>query len=149
MALAKRLIELGLDAEIYEKAANLQSLMSHISKIHPEETVRLIACNQRSIAGKYFTRNSGNVILRRVPLYQTIANERFDSDILAEILTGKFDVFVFSSPTSFDYFQQIIAGNDLLRSTAIAVFGETQPCIFGKTASIRNYSRHRFAGRIV
>ena len=122
---AKRLIELVPDAEIYAKAANLQSLLSHISKIHPEETVQLMHVTSVQSLENIAPEIPVNVILQRVPLYQTIANERFDSDILAEILTGKFDVFVFSSPTSFDYFQQIIAGNDLLRSTAIAVFGET------------------------
>lgn len=122
---AKRLIELAPDAEIYAKAANLQSLLSHISQICPEETVRLLHATSVQSLENIAPEIPGNVTLQRVPLYQTIANERFDSENLTEILTGKFDVFVFSSPTSFDYFRQIIAGDDLLRSTAIAVFGET------------------------
>lgn len=122
---AKRLIELVPDAEIYAKAANLQSLLSHISQIYPEETVRLLHVTSVQSLENIAPEIPGNVTLQRVPLYQTIANERFDSENLTEILTGKFDVFVFSSPTSFDYFRQIIAGDDLLRSTAIAVFGET------------------------
>ncbi len=61
----------------------------------------------------------------RLPLYRTVIEDRYTPEQIAQLKSRIYDLIVFSSPTSFDYFRKLWREDEALRNEAIMTFGET------------------------
>lgn len=111
--------------EINLVAESLQELLNEIQSIESEVSVSAIHLTSVQSLENIEIDIPNRMKLLRLPLYQTIIDDSHSSEEVRKIKNGNFDVIVFTSPTSFDYFRELLGDDRLIGDSKIAVLGDT------------------------
>ena len=122
---AERLREWAPGVKISLQAADLQRLIDRIIHSQPGNTVRILHPASVQSLQNISLAIPPEAEIVRLPLYRTTANYNFSAEELELIRSTHFDVIIFSSPTSFDYSQEILGEPFPPQTAAIAAFGKT------------------------
>ena len=108
--------------KIIFKAGSLQALVDKISRAQEKITVAHFTSEQS--IDKIQVNKLDHVQLKRIPLYRTVKDDALEPG-RKPLQPEEFDIIVFSSPTSFDYFREILDDAFPLHHSTIATFGKT------------------------
>ena len=113
------------DLTIDWQTQDLQSLIDKIHCRNPAKTLRLLHPTSLQSVQTIQLRTPENMEVVRLPLYRTVLEDSHLPEHIAQLKSRKFDLVIFSSPTSFDYFRRLWQDDTYLRQLAIAVLGKT------------------------
>ncbi|RMG29967.1 MAG: uroporphyrinogen-III synthase [Methanobacteriota archaeon] len=113
----------GIRPKAIEK--DVQTLINNISQHFVKTTGRVLHPTSLQSIEKLSLNIPENVELIRLPLYRTVLNDEFTPEQVEQILATNFDLILFSSPTSFDYFRKFLKDEKILYETNIMSFGKT------------------------
>jgi uroporphyrinogen-III synthase len=118
---------------IVAKAGSLQELLQRIQRSAGGKTPKVLHLTSEQSLAKIQVNTLDCIDLKRISLYRTIQANAHSLEILQRLQTERFDLIIFGSPTSFDYFREFIETPEFWETVAIATFGKTT----------RNYIRQK------
>lgn len=113
------------EVNIALRANHLQTLLGLIDQQSVDIRVRVLHPTSLQSIHTLHPRVPEKMELVRLPLYRTVIEDRYTPEQIAQLQSQPYDLILFSSPTSFDYFRKLWRNDDYLRNTTIATFGET------------------------
>lgn len=122
---ADYLLKYWPEAVITHHADSLQELLELLARQSPETEQSLLHPTSGQSEQQIPLRLPATIHLERLPLYETVPEDRYSPEMIRTIRSRECDVIVFSSPTTFDYFRQLVGDDHPLNRAALAVFGAT------------------------
>lgn len=110
---------------VHKTANNLQTLLDEIADKNPNKKVSVINPTSRQSIHNIPLNIPANVSILRIPLYETTLKDDHDSSELGFIQWGHYDAIFFGSPSSFDFFIELVGRDPLEKDVAICIIGET------------------------
>lgn len=111
--------------EVSLAAESLQELLNEIQSAEREASVSAIHLTSVQSPENIEIDIPDGMKLLRLPLYQTIMDDSHSSEAVRKIKNSNYDVIVFTSPTSFDYFLDLVGDDRLILDSRVAVLGDT------------------------
>ncbi len=112
------------NAPVSMKADNLQSLLDTLSKAQPELSMAVLNLTSEQSLRNIRIDVPRNIDLVRVPIYETVPEYSHEDSELEFVRSADYDAIYFGSPSSFDYFHEIV-GKVPLGKVAVCVSGGT------------------------
>ncbi|MBN2364524.1 MAG: uroporphyrinogen-III synthase [Calditrichaeota bacterium] len=103
----------------------LQILLDDISETYRYQSITVINPTSRQSLHNIKLTIPANLVLHRIPLYETVSANMHKKNILSEIRNKHFDAIIFSSPSSFDGFIDIMGEGVFSTNPVIVAFGPT------------------------
>ncbi len=122
---AKRFKKLFPKTDIRYKALAINDLLEIVSKSGNDRKLNVLNPTSEQSLKNIEVELPENITLIRLPIYKTVANTEIDESSIAEINKSKFDMVVFSSPSSYDYFVEQLGKTFLMSGISMAAFGKT------------------------
>lgn len=122
---ANRFSKLFQKADIRFHASAINELLEIVSKSEKDKKLNVLNPTSEQSLKNIQIDVPGNIFLHRVPMYKTVSNAELDEGSIAKIINSEFDMIVFSSPSSYDYFVEKLGKSFLMSGTALATFGKT------------------------
>ncbi|MGD9898464.1 MAG: uroporphyrinogen-III synthase [Calditrichaceae bacterium] len=122
---AKRFERLFPKTDIRYKASSLKDLLEKTGKSSDDKKINILNLTSEQSLLNIQLEIPDNISLVRLPIYKTVANTEIDENSVGEINKSKFDMVVFSSPSSYDYFVGQIGKAFLMSGISVAAFGKT------------------------
>ncbi len=102
----------------------LQDLLNRLADLREGQPLKVLNITSQQGLENIPLKVPVGLELHRVAVYRTVPNQTLDPAEIEFVRSGNYDVVYFGSPSSFDYFRQIV-GDDPLQRVAIAVSGNT------------------------
>lgn len=105
-------------------AHNMQNLLEKIASCEAAPHCKILNPTSVQSLSRISLAVPSRLELQRIPLYTTIPATEHSQQQIRDISNGKFHAIIFGSPTTFDYFLEIVGAAPLQKSV-IATLGQT------------------------
>jgi len=107
------------------RADNLNDLLKKIARERNQDLIRAIHFTSQESLKNISVHLPQNILLQRIPIYRTILFRHHTPEEIQFARSGQYDVIFFGSPSSFDYFIELVGTEPLTPKMGICVPGKT------------------------
>jgi len=110
---------------VRRQADSLQQLIIEIEREQAGESAAILNPTSRQSLQNIKVQIPAGISLTRLPIYETVPDRSHDAGEFGFIRSGEYDAIFFGSPSSFDYFLEIVGGTPHRKNVALCVSGKT------------------------